>query len=69
MTSSEHGQLGTAVLRHEATNNDDTVCLLLWTAELLQSTSLGGLCEHIFDIPIPMPILYVQWQDVGNVSF
>ena len=36
MTSSEHGQLGTALLRHKATNNDFTVFL---TAELLQSTS------------------------------
>ena len=38
MTSSEHGQLGTAVSRHKATSNDDTVCLLIWTAELLRST-------------------------------
>ena len=34
MTSSELGQLGTAVGTHSATNNDDIVCLLLWTEEL-----------------------------------
>ena len=38
MTSSEHGQLGTAVFWYKPTNNDDAVCLLLWTAELLRST-------------------------------